>query len=467
MKKKWVGLLFAMMITAGSLAGCGEQTDGISRPRDPLSGQSGNQEGENKDGEDKDVKSDTDSGSSEGKDSNTEENSNAEANNNAGGSSVAVDGFCVVHDVEGLLMAIEPGAKIIMEPGEYNLSDYLQAQWDNADAGWEKIRAKGYVWMEKVFDGVQLHFDNVDGLSIIGRSNDRSETLIVTDPRYASLFTFHDSKEVLLSNLTMGHTDRGECVGNVLDFEACSDVMLVNMDLFGCGVYGVGTISDMAKSCGSFHFYDTTIRDCYYGPLSLEARNTADWYFYRCELSGSDGGGYVSLNPAVKYYFYDCIFGDRESEIFAFRDDFITVNCIWGNIQTYPDYSDSGYYEEGYEPDYEGPEIHKDRIKVVPFDAAVLKDSTWEGFDIMDEKQGSSCWRPVRISFAADGSATISEMGTVVKELDYVCDGHYSAELFDKVGDHWGGVTLYNDPQLNEHMYMVITTENGGEWYYR
>ncbi|MBR3525517.1 MAG: hypothetical protein IKO11_06685, partial [Lachnospiraceae bacterium] len=69
--------------------------------------------------------------------------------------------------------------------------------------------------------------------------------------------------------------------------------------------------------------------------------------------------------------------------------------------------------------------------------------------------------------FAADGSAAISEMGTVVKELDYVCDGHYSAELFDKVGDHWGGVTLYNDPQLNEHMYMVITTENGGEWYYR
>ncbi len=445
MKKKTIGLFCAMLLTTAALAGCGDKTEPISRPRGTIGEEEGNDAASgNNAGNESDVKpGNADDG--------------AGVNDGGNGNSASADGMTCVKDVEGLLMAIEPGAKIVLEPGTYNLSDYLVKQWNTPDAGWEKIKAKGYVWMEKVFDGVQVHFDNVDGLSIIGRSPDRADTQILTDPRYASLFIFHSSKDVMLSNLTMGHTDRGECVGNVLDFMGCSEVLLVNMDIFGCGVYGIGAMEENGKHMGSVHVYDTLIRDCYYGPLNIEDPGSGDWYFSRCELSGSTGGGYFSELYQGKLYFYDCVFGDRESENFYFRDDAVTENCTWGNIEVYPEYPEYGY---------EGPVLEKNQLKVAPFDAAVLNNTSWSGLSITDETAGTTVTTPAWLYFYADGTAVFSEDDTSAVDLSWTCDGHYSADLYDEDGKKWGGVTLYYDQGTDGSMFMNVTKDNGSLWFF-
>ena len=345
MKKKRIGMIVSTLMALAVLSGCGNEPQSL---RDSLTGKNNESKVTPKDND-----SNTDSADNNGKVDNNDANDPKNDPGNDPGNKPdtdipdggnapqpQTDGLTFVHDVEGLLMAIEPGAKIVMEPGVYNLSDYLTEQWNDPDEGWEKIRRKGHVWMEDVFDGIQLHFNAVSGLSIIGRSSDRADTQILTDPRYANLFTFHDSSDVLLSNLTMGHTDRGECVGNVLDFQGCTDVLLVNMDLFGCGVYGISACSDTVNGSGNFHIYDSTIRDCSYGPLWIEDNTTGDWIFSHCELTGSLSGGFFGELEEGKLYFYDCVFGNRETENFSFRQDTVTQNCEWGEIEYYPEYPD-------------------------------------------------------------------------------------------------------------------------------
>ncbi len=339
MKKKRIGMILSMLMTVTALSACGNEPQSLrdslteknkvtvtqgatptERPADNGNNDNNGNDNDNDNGNDNDPGTDVTDGSNDPQ--------------------PQADGVTYVHDVEGLLMAIEPGAKIVMEPGVYNLSDYLTAQWSDPDEGWEKIRRKGHVWMEDVFDGVQVHFNAVSGLSIIGRSSDRADTQILTDPRYANLFTFHDSSDVLLSNLTMGHTDQGDCVGNVLDFQGCTDVLLVNMDLFGCGVYGVSASSDDINGSGNFHIYDSTIRDCSYGPLWIENNTDGDWIFSKCELTGSLSGGYFPRLTKGTLYFYDCVFGDKETENFYFRQDTVTQNCEWGEIEYYPEFQE-------------------------------------------------------------------------------------------------------------------------------
>ncbi|MCR5250583.1 MAG: hypothetical protein K6E50_08260 [Lachnospiraceae bacterium] len=318
MKKKMIGVLLAVVFSAAVLTACdGKQQSSGRQTYSPT------QAAENGNG--------------------SENNGGGDASPTPEASPAPADATVVVSDVEELLAAIGPGARIILEPGTYNLSEYLQEKWDEQGTAWNRNNGNSYVWMEEVFDGVELHIEGVDGLSLIGRSQNREETVILTDPRYANVISFHESENLLLSNLTMGHTMTGYCVGDVLNFQRCCDVRLVNMDLYGCGVYGISADGGGTGASGNFHVYDSTIRDCSGGPLDIANNDLGDWFFFRCELSGSESGGYFYKLENAKLRFYDCVFGDKETENFYFREDTETENCEWGGIMNLPDYS--GYEE--------------------------------------------------------------------------------------------------------------------------
>ncbi|MCR5251621.1 MAG: right-handed parallel beta-helix repeat-containing protein [Lachnospiraceae bacterium] len=437
MKKRQIGMLMCAVLATAALAGC-ESASGEGKPRGTVTKED--------DGEEDDEGNGQDEGSKPG--GNPDEG-------NGTGNVAAPEGLSLVHDVEGLLEAIEPGAKIVMEPGTYMLSDYLTAQQQDPDENWKKIESKGYVSMESVYDGVELVVTGVDGLSIIGRSNDRADVQILTEPRYASLFAFHGSDDILLSNLTIGHTMRGDCGGNVLDFWGCHDVLVTNADIFGCGVHGIATCGDEAS--GDFRFYDTTIRDCSYGPFDLDAPWEGSIVFTGCELTGSEGGGICGDTRNGKLCFYDCVFGDRESENLYFRDDVVKENCSWGNIEIYPDIAE---FEEG-------PTLAITRLKVAPFDDGVLRGTTWSGFSITDNDAGTTIKNGSWICFLKEGTVSFFQPEEFERALYWECDGHYSADITLYDGQKWGGVTLYYDPDSEGPMYMNLSTDYGTFWFYK
>ena len=175
-----------------------------------------------------------------------------------------------------------------------------------------------------MYDGVEITIRNADGLSIEGGTGDPADTELVTDPRYAAVLNFDNCREPRLSGMTMGHTERGDCSGNVLNFNECSDVRLENLDLYGCGVCGVGAVG-----CTNLYVSDCVIRDCEYGPFFI-CNNIGDIVFSDCVLSGSEGGGYYGGYEATSCLtFLRCTFGKEESDMWYLREDADKEECTW------------------------------------------------------------------------------------------------------------------------------------------
>lgn len=243
-----------------------------------------------------------------------------------------------VSTAEELLEAIRPGAEIVIQPGFYNLSTFVEeARADGRDF-WEA--GEEYVRLRECFDGTEIVICNVDDLIIRGGSELAADTELVVEPRYATVFNFENCSGLTLSALTLGHTEQGSCVGSVLRFSGCQDVELDRMDLYGCGVYGVEALN----GTGDLQVRDSTIRDCEYGPFSLED-TVGKVEFVDCSLYGSDGAGYYHSMEGAAMRFVRCSFGEAESNVWYFREDIETEDCTWSEITEYPDYS--GMEENG------------------------------------------------------------------------------------------------------------------------
>lgn len=240
----------------------------------------------------------------------------------------------IVKTAEELVEAVKPGAEILLQTGRLNLSDYLAEQWAQQGDAWNA--AHPHVKLEECFDGVEAVIEDVDGLVLCGggfMEDNPQDNEIVTDPRYAAVFRFRNCRNITLSDLTMGHTELGECSGNVLDFERCRDVKLFNMDLYGCGVYAVQAVD----GSGDFTVNQTMLRDCSCGPLYIEGCE-GFFNFEDCVLTGSESYAYFDGSSQTQLYFHRCSFGSRETEYFSFMDEVTAVDCSWSeNIEVYPD----------------------------------------------------------------------------------------------------------------------------------
>ncbi|MBR1989922.1 MAG: right-handed parallel beta-helix repeat-containing protein [Firmicutes bacterium] len=236
-----------------------------------------------------------------------------------------------VSSTEELIKAIGPGAKIFVEPGYYNMSEYIEKVWADEGEGWNDSHE--YVQIQECFDGAELLVHNVDEMTITGGTDNFGDTELVVNPRYAGVLTFNNCNDLEISNMTMGHTDRGDCAGNVINLVGCSNVKLDNMDLYGCGVYGLQT----EYFCGDVLVTDSTIRDCEYGPLNING-GKGKVELRNCTLTGSNGGGWYEASDTSQLHFYDCSFGEWESNMWYFYENIVAENCEWSEITQYPDY---------------------------------------------------------------------------------------------------------------------------------
>ena len=235
-------------------------------------------------------------------------------------------GYTVVENVEELIQAIAPGAKIIIAPGYYNMSEYIE-------------KHSGYV-SEYVLiadnwaDGNELIISGCDDLMISGAYTLAYVTELVIDPTHSAVMKFEDCDNIKLNSLTLGHTDTGTCYGNVVELVRCNDVGLYNVDLYGCGVYGIGA----GSTCSDLRVYNSVIRDCSYGAFEFSAIR-GPVTFANCMFFDSEGGGEYTggMSTPLKIEFKKCYFGEKETETLRSKDDLIFEDCLWHEVILGPD----------------------------------------------------------------------------------------------------------------------------------
>jgi len=279
-----------------------------------------------------------------------------------------------VSSVEELLEAIGPYTGIIIKPGYYNLSEYIEDVWNREGEGWNERHP--YVQLRDCYDGVEVFIRRVNELSIHGDNENLTE--IVVEPRYAQVLNFEECDNITLFGLTMGHTETGDCDGNVLDFYGCRNINLSAMDIYGCGVYGIGCYN----GTGEMYVYSSTIRDCSYGALEILDGN-GRFEFHNCMLTGSEAYDCYEPTPYSELAFYECVFGDNETSYYMFLEDIYTENCIWSENYEYPEY--------GYE---EWIEFDPDTMESVAIDEGFFNDTFWVGYAMVNPESGETVMIP-------------------------------------------------------------------------
>ena len=179
---------------------------------------------------------------------------------------------------------------ILVMPGTYNITDFIEANekeleyWD-----WEDEKFFGYgVYQDEVYDGKQLIIGNVDNLTIMSADPDDPAEIIV-DPRYAHVLTFYDCDRLEIDDIVIGHSDMGDCRGNVFDLILCDDVEMNNVDAYGCGVIALST-----ASCDDIRLNHCNLHDCYDG--IIRAEYTTNLVARYCRFSNVDSWGIITAD---------------------------------------------------------------------------------------------------------------------------------------------------------------------------
>lgn len=230
-------------------------------------------------------------------------------------------GYTVVDSAEEFVEAIAPGAKIIIKPGYINLSEYLEDLDDIVFNANHK-----YVELSRQADGFELRVKDADDLLISGASPNYMTTHIEIDPRYSAVIRFEHCNNLKLNSFTCGHSKTGDCDGNVIDLYNCKNVGIYGMEMYGCGVYGIGAF----EGSGNIRVYNTTIHYCEYGIYAFS--NLSDTVvFSNCMFFNSNGGGAVwgRNDDTPNLIFKKCSFGKYETSELYFEERNTYIDCMW------------------------------------------------------------------------------------------------------------------------------------------
>ncbi len=206
-----------------------------------------------------------------------------------------------VSTAEELMNAIADNALIKLASGTYDLTEWASALEDPE----EWMADHPAVRLEDVYDGLGVVICDVEGLTLRGDG----DVEILVQPRYADVLRFERCSDVTLSGLVMGHApDAGYCSGDVLEFDVCSGIRLQDLELYGCGTYGVN-----GYECQELRMDGCTIRDCSFGAMCLDGCSGVG--LSDCALINCEGFDLLAAHHCAMT-FENCLFrgnrGDQE-----------------------------------------------------------------------------------------------------------------------------------------------------------
>lgn len=211
------------------------------------------------------------------------------------------DNVVHVSDVDSLLEAIAPDTEIVLEPGFYNLTEAC---------GYGRTGGSYYHW-ESVFDGYELVITDLSGLTI--RAEEPMSVTIATEPRYANVLCFDQVTDLTLSQIIVGHTkEKGSCSGGVLLMQNSKRIDLRQVMLYGCGTRGVDL-----RGCSDVSMVESDIFECSEGCVYIEGSSRVRFEYSK---------------------FYNCRLWNGVFEIYTSQDIGILNSEVYNNSGVYPEY---------------------------------------------------------------------------------------------------------------------------------
>ena len=224
-----------------------------------------------------------------------------------------------VSTTEEFINAIDHGTAILMEPGVYNLTEYLENNYVPGYWGDDSLWQPTGALVDFRLDGPELVVCNINDLVIRSVDPD-APAEIVCEPRYADVLTFFNCDNLQLIDLVMGHTpEQGTCEGDVLMLKHCINATLQELDLYGCGAYAL-----IAEDCGNIYTFLGKMHDCSYGIACLTDVGSAEFdnvAFCDCRQYTM----FELFDSAAA--FYDCSFERLEGNLISAYGDASAEFC--------------------------------------------------------------------------------------------------------------------------------------------
>lgn len=216
-----------------------------------------------------------------------------------------------VANAKEFLENIKSNTRIVLTGKTYNLTEVLNV-------------TNPSIKMTHEYDGVEYVITNVNNL-IIEPKNGVSATILI-EPRYSNVLPFENCKNITIKGITAGHTtEKGYCVGGVINLVDTSDVTIENCKLYGCGTYGI--ICDKASNVTALN---TEIYDCTYGLVDFS--NSKNMNLKSCILRDSEQFSMFSIYNCENVKISDSkISGNKSDEMFSFISSTESSNVIFEN----------------------------------------------------------------------------------------------------------------------------------------
>jgi hypothetical protein len=357
----------------------------------------------------------------------------------------------IVKTAEDLVNAIDQGAMIILEPGTYNLSEYIEGV-DMSSFN----DSHSFVQITDYFDGrgIEIYGDNI---SFTGRTGKAKDTTILLEPRYAHCFSMDGTYGTFFRGLTVGHTQTGDCDGAVMQLSNSVGSVFADCDLYGCGTVGI-------QSYGGDDIYvmNSNIHDCSFASFVLSEGNGT--------FVGSntifDGNGCSIYDCDDMYITFDrCKFGEWESNYLYFDDSIDAYDCEWHEITYYPEYSDDGYFGD-----------FRDNLSPQRFDQYVIM-GTWQGIQYYDSNEDLDLSLPAEdengdpfaltLFIYDDGTADLfNAVDAEPVNFEWYMDSDYSAAIVSE-GEIIGsfGVSAAPEDEADVPIFLTMNIDGTTVWF--
>lgn len=252
------------------------------------------------------------------------------------------EGFVTVTDIDGLIAAIKPDAKLLLKSGRYELSS---AESYGSSGG------EYYEWRE-TYDGYELAILDADNLVIKGEDDD--SVFLNARSTYANVLTIEGSDNVTLENLTVGHSAKpGTCSGGVLMLERDNECTVSDCKLYGCGIIGVD-----ALECKRLTVVDCDIYQC---PSSaVNANQCLDVRIIDCDIhdcGGEYGGSVFSMNGTAGFAAVNCEIENNNVNHLMYAS-YCPETYILGCEMKNNTFRSAAFWLAGSAPKVEGTSLH-------------------------------------------------------------------------------------------------------------